>query len=267
MKKILSVLVIAVLGVLLVACNTKSENDINVGVSFYPMKDILELIKDDVEAEGYNLKIHEFSDYQTTNNNLFHGDLDANIIQHQYFLNTFNVANNANLEVVQPIYHATYALYSKDYDDVNDIPNGAEITLADDSTNFSRALYLLAQAGLITLKEGKTIGLTLDDIESNPKNLVLTNRVPLTSLGNKYLETNLAVMYPTYALSLELVGNEERLFTEIQDDVTLGYAISMVARNDNKNSEKIQVLIKHLKTDKVRQFLIDNYSWASSPAF
>ncbi|HHT55775.1 MAG TPA: ABC transporter substrate-binding protein [Acholeplasma sp.] len=267
MKKILSVLVLVLFGVLLVSCNTKSEKDINVGVSFYPMKDILHLIEDDVKEAGYNLVINEFSDYQTVNNSLLHGELDANMIQHEYFLNAFNSANNANLKIVAPIYHATFALYSKDYDSLDEIPNGATITLPDDATNLSRAIYLLAQAELITLKGDKTTELTLDDIETNPKELDLTDQVPLTTLANRYLETELAIMYPTYARSLNLEGNAERLYVEKQDDVTPGYAISIAVSNEDKDSAKIKLLIDLVQTEKVRQFLIENYSWASSPAF
>ncbi|NLV88257.1 MAG: ABC transporter substrate-binding protein, partial [Tissierellia bacterium] len=222
---------------------------------------------DDLKEDGYELIIHEFTDYQAPNNLLFNKELDANMIQHDYFLQSFNKANNSDLVTVQPIYHATFALYSKDYTTIDEIPNGASITLPDDSTNLSRALYLLGQAGLLTFKDNKTVGLTLEDIESNPKNLQLDDQVPLTSLAQRYTETGLAIMYPTYAKSLELVGDEQRLFVEKQDQVTEGYAISLVARNDNKDSEKIKVLIKHITSVKVRQFLIYEYSWASSPAF
>lgn len=271
MKKILFVLVILVLSISIIGCTPASEDsndtEINVGVSFYPMKDILELIEDDIKDEGYELIAHEFSDYQAPNNLVYNEELDANMIQHDYFLQAFNDANDSDLVTIQPIYHATFALYSKDYEDIDDIPDGASITLPDDSTNKSRALYLLGQAGLLTFEDDKAIGLDLDDIESNPKNLVLEDQVPLTSLAQRYTETGLAIMYPTYAISLELEGDAERLYVEEQDDVTKGYAISLVSREDNKDSEKIQVLIDHLTSDKVRQFLIDEYSWASSPAF
>lgn len=270
MKKFMLLLVILVLSISLVGCGgskSQDNNEIHVGVAFYPMKDILQLIKDDLKEDGYELIIHEFTDYQAPNNLLFNKELDANMIQHDYFLQSFNKANNSDLVTVQPIYHATFALYSKDYTTIDEIPNGASITLPDDSTNLSRALYLLGQAGLLTFKDNKTVGLTLEDIESNPKNLQLDDQVPLTSLAQRYTETGLAIMYPTYAKSLELVGDEQRLFVEKQDQVTEGYAISLVARNDNKDSEKIKALIKHVTSDKVRQFLIDEYSWASSPAF
>ena len=270
MKKLLLILSIFILSIGMVACTTTedhTDNEIDVGVSFYPMKDILELIEDDISEEGYELIGHEFSDYQAPNNLLNNEELDANMIQHDYFLQAFNEANDSDLVTIQPIYHATFALYSTDYETIDEIPQGASITLPDDSTNLSRALYLLGQAGLLTFEDDKTVGLTIDDIQSNPKELVLDDQVPLTSLAQRYTETGLAIMYPTYAISLELVGDAERLYVEEQDDVTEGYAISLVSRDENQDSEKIQVLIKHLTSEKVRQFLIDEYSWASSPAF
>ncbi len=270
MKKILLILAIFVLSVSLIGCKDtglQDKNEIHVGVSFYPMKEILLLVEDDLKEEGYDLKINEFSDYQTPNNLLKDEELDANMIQHDYFLQSFNKANDAELVTVQPLYHAIFALYSKDYKTIDEIANGESITLPDDATNFSRALYLLGQAGLLTFKDDKTIDLTIDDIESNPKDLKFEDKVPLTSLAQRYKETGIAIMYPTYAKSLELVGDEQRLYVEKQDDVTEAYAISLVSRDDNKDSEKIKLLIKHITSDKVRQFLIDEYSWASSPAF
>lgn len=285
MKKVVVALLALVLGASVIGCTPKAEetteagaegsaqvvvgenNKLNVGVAFFPMKEILELIQDDLKAEGYELTISEFTDYQAPNNLLKDKELDANMIQHDYFLQSFNKANGADLVTVQPIYHATFALYAKDYKTVDEIPDGTAITLPDDATNRSRALYLLGQAGLLTFKDGKTVGLTLEDIETNPKNLKLDDQVPLTSLAQRYTETGVAVMYPTYAKSLELQGDEQRVYVEKQDDVTEKYAISLVTRADNKDSAGIQALIKHLKTDKVKQFLIDEYGWASTPAY
>lgn len=270
MKRFLTGSIILLLIMSLIGCTSndiKKDEEIHVGVSFYPMKDILELIEDDLKDEGYDLVVHEFSDYQAPNELLENKELDGNMIQHDYFLQEFNEANDSNLVTIQPIYHATFALYSRDYEDIEEIPNGTSITLPDDATNLSRSLYLLHQAGLLTFKDDKTVDLTIDDIESNPKDLKFEDQVPLTSLAQKYEETGIAIMYPTYAKSLELTGDEQRLYVEKQDEITEGYAISLVSREDNKDSEKIKTLIKHVTSDKIREFLIDEYSWASSPAF
>ena len=268
-KLILLLMAILIIGISSGCGAPESQEDktIRVGVAFYPMKDLLLLIEDDLEADGFELVIEEFSDYQVPNNSLFSKVLDANMIQHDYFLQMFNNANNANLVTVQPLYHAIFALYSDSLAAVDDVPEGASITLPDDSTNLSRAIYLLNQAGLIEVEEGKTTGLTLDDIVGNPKNLKFDDQVPLTSLAQRYTETGLAVMYPTYARSLELEGDEQRLYVEKQDAVTEGFAISLVARADNQDSEKIKSLKKHLTGDEVRAFLEEFYGWASTPAF
>lgn len=267
MKKIVLIVVTLILTIFLVSCNKGiPENEIHVGVSFYPMKEILELIEDDLKADGYKLVIKEIASYSVSNDGLKNKELDANMIQHKYFLDEFNKANDSDLKLILPIYHATYALYSKEYKNLEDIPNGSKVTLPDDSTNLSRALYLLAQANLITLKDNKTVGLTLDDILTNPKELDLTDLVPLTTLANRYKETGLAVMYPTYAKSLELVGDAERLYIEKQDDVTKDYAIGLASRSEHIGSEKIETLIRHLRSEKVKNFLLENYDWASTPA-
>lgn len=285
MKRILLILTVLALSISLIGCqdtpgeetseDLPEENEevvengdtINVGVSFFPMKDILLLIEDDLKEDGYDLNIEEFADYQTPNNLLENKELDANMIQHDYFLQIFNEANDADLVSVQPIYHATFALYSEDLEDIEEIEEGTSITMPDDATNFSRALHLLGQAGLLTFKDDKTVGLTVDDIQDNPKDLKFDDQVPLTSLAQRYTETGIAIMYPTYAKSLELEGDEQRLYVEKQDEVTENYAISLVSRADNKDSEKIETLIDHIKSDKVREFLIEEYSWASTPAF
>lgn len=268
MKKIVLTITTLVLTFILVSCSKGiKNNEIHVGVSFYPMKDILELVEADLKESGYKLVIHEFSSYQVANDALKNNELDFNMIQHEYFLEEFNKANNAQLEISLPIYHATFALYSSEYDDLSLLPNGSKITLPDDTTNFSRALYLLGQAGLLTFKDNKTLDLTVEDISSNPKNLDLTDKVPLTTLANRYKETKLAIMYPTYAKSLELVGDEDRLYVEKQDNVTKGYAIGLAGRQDNKTSDKFETLSKLIKSDQVKAFLIENYDWASKPAF
>lgn len=264
MKKLFIILVVSLL---LVGCSSKKEETLDIGVAFFPMKEILELVEDDLKEAGITLNVQEFSDYQTPNNLLKDKELDANMIQHHYFLEEFNAANETELEVIMPIYHATFALYSKEYESLDEIPDGALITMPDDKTNFSRSLYLLHQAGLIEVDLENATSLTEDDILSNPKNLQFTDTVPLTSLAQRYVETELAVMYPTYALSLELEGDAERLYVESLDDVTEDYAISLVSRKDNKDSEAIKTLMEVLESDKVRDFLIENYDWASTPAF
>ncbi|VEU80744.1 MetQ/NlpA family ABC transporter substrate-binding protein [Haploplasma axanthum] len=269
MKKIFVVLTTLVLGFVLVACTKKDDSkEIKVAVAFYPMGELLELIKDDLKNDGYELKVTTFNnDYVLPNQGLKNKEFDANMIQHQHFMNEFNSKNDASLTKIMSIYHAIFALYSKDLTNPADIPNEATISIPNDSTNLGRALHLLQDAKLLTLKENVGPFAKITDIVSNPKNLKFSE-VALNMLSKSYKETGLAIMYPTYARDLNLVGDEQRIFNE---DITSSriqeYAISLVARDDNKDSDKIKALKNHLSSKKVRDYLIDNYSWASTPAF
>lgn len=270
MKKIFTLLAILILGTTLVACSNKNdEKTINVGVSFYPMDEILDLIKDDLKNDGYNLKYTNFNgDYFLPNKALTNKEFDANMIQHEYFMDAYNAGNNANLVHSMSIYHATFALYSKDNTAVEDIQDNEKIAIPNDPTNLGRALLLLRDAGLITLKDDSITVPKIADIASNPKNLQF-EEIALAGIASVYKnDVNYAVMYPTNATSLDLKGDDQRVFVEdIKLERVQKFSISLVVREDNKDSEKITLLKKYLKQDKVRDFIIENYGWASVPAF
>ena len=78
MKKILAVLLTLVLVFSLCACggSGNDENVIRVGATPAPHAEVLELIKDDLEKEGYTLEIVEYNDYVLPNRGVTEGDLD-----------------------------------------------------------------------------------------------------------------------------------------------------------------------------------------------
>ncbi len=266
MKKIF-ILVVFAFAALLTAC-TDSDDTLKIGINFFPMPEITELIKDDLAADGIILETVQM-DFNLLNAPLANGEIDGNLIQHQYFMQFFNNANDTELVIAQPVYHSIFALYSGVYDEVNEIENGVTVYIPEDVVNISRALLLLESAGLITLAEGKTTNSTLDDIVSNPKNLVFEPKslgtTPLFYRDNgKYL----AVMYPSFARSaIGLEDDSEFLFAEELNALTETYAISFVTRADNLNDPKIQKFIEHLTSEKVRTWLEENYGWAAIPAF
>src|SRR5690606_34132785 len=197
----------------------QSADTLKIGVNFYPMPQIVELIEADLLADGIKVEMVNM-DYNLLNTPLNNKEIDGNLIQHQYFMQFFNNANNANLVVAQPVYHSIFSLYSAVYeaDSENNInvEDGETVYLPEDVVNLPRALLLLQSAGLITLKEGKTVTATLDDIESNPKNLKFELKsLLLTAHAYNDSGRRLAVMYPSYAkTAIDLGDDSEFLFKE-----------------------------------------------------
>ncbi|TXR54589.1 MetQ/NlpA family ABC transporter substrate-binding protein [Reinekea thalattae] len=275
MKKLVMLTSVLLLALAFTACSSQDDKVIKVGVSFYPFysadsskPDILDTIEQQVAEQGYSLEKIVFLNYAEANPALAHSEIDANLIQHELYMNIFNQRSNSNLEIVQPIYHATFALYSSVYNSLDDIEQGETVYIPNDGVNTARALMLLADAGLIELAEGVTFQATTADVSSNPKQLKFVE-APLTAAAGAYDEAGrrLAVMYPTFARSLNLQGDAERLYLETRDAISNAYAVSLAARSDNADDKKIAVLAEALASDAVKDYLANNYSWASTPAF
>ncbi|MFA5692201.1 MAG: MetQ/NlpA family ABC transporter substrate-binding protein [Acholeplasmataceae bacterium] len=265
MKKIVNLFIFLLL-ILLSSCS-EDENTLKVGVDFYPMPELMELITPKIKEDGYNVKLVHM-DYNVLNTPLFQKEIDANLIQHEHFMNFFNQSNQANLVVATPIYHSIFAIYSNVFKSLDEIPNNETIYLPEDVVNLPRALMLLESANLITLN-GKTFDATLDDITDNPKNLNFKLETLMTTpLAYKDNGKRLAVMYPSYAhLQIGLTDDSEFLFKETLNDLTKTYAISMVVREDMLDNPKILSLINHLTSDLVKDYITQEYGWAAIPAF
>ena len=120
---------------------------------------------------GIIVKTKNFSDYNQPNSALKSGDLDLNAFQHYNFLNNWNKANKSNLVAIGKTYIAPIRLYSLKYKSLKSLPKGATIAIPNDATNEARALLVLKNAGLITLKGTSATKLySVADIKSNPKN-------------------------------------------------------------------------------------------------
>ena len=261
MKKLISIFTsLLALVLVLTACSsksdTKSEKKENVTVKVAshtaPMTDMLEMIKDDLKKEGYNLEIVKVSDNVQANVALNNKEVDANFFQHRPFMEQFNQKNNAHLVAIQPIYNATVSFYSKTLKDIKDLKDGADVAIPSDPTNLARALRLLDHAKVITLKDPNSFTVTEADIKDNPKHLKFT-KVSLLNLNEAYNEKDLVFNYPTYISKLGLTPDKNGLALEKSDDLT--FAISLVAREDNKDDAKVQAVKKALASEKVKDYI------------
>ena len=256
MKKLLSICAsLLALVLVLTACSSKTETKkenvtIKVASHTAPMTDMLEMIKDDLKKEGYNLELVKVSDNVQANVALNNKEVDANFFQHKPFMEQFNAKNKGNLVAVQPIYNATVAFYSKDIKDIKDLKNGADVAIPSDPTNMARALRLLNHGKVITLKDPNSYTVTVDDIKENPKNLKFSP---------------ISFNYPTYIAKLNLTPGKDGLLVEDEKDST--FAVSLVAREDNKDSDAVKALKKALASEKIKNFINEKLKGHATPAF
>lgn len=228
-----------------------------------PMTEILELVQPLLKEEGVNLELVVLSDNIQPNDALANKEVDVNFFQHVPYMEQYNQNKNANLVAVQPIYHAVYGAYSKRYKSMEELPEGAVIAIANDPSNIGRSLDMLDKAGVIKLKEGVGINATQADIIENEKKYKF-EEVDLLMLARMLDDADLVLMTPAYASPLGLTPKKDALLTETAES---DFAITLVAREDNKDSEAVQKLAKAMSGPEVKQFLQENYDEIAIPAF
>lgn len=149
----------------LVACFSDADDDktITVGTTD-DAKQAWVAFEQEAKDAGYDIDIKSFSDYNTPNQALNQGELDTNNFQHLKFLAEYNHGNGTNLVPIVATEIVPLALFWKGHDSLDGI-EGEEVAIPNDSTNQGRAINVLVQAGLITLKKDGLITPTPLDID------------------------------------------------------------------------------------------------------
>src|SRR5690625_133423 len=276
MRKWFLVIVIALV-TLLAACGddqekTEEANDTNeenneqtlkVAAVESPMTDVVEIAKEILAADDIDVEVVEMGDYIQPNEALANEEIDATFSQHVPFMEQFNENTDGNLAAVQAIYFANFGLYADGYENIDELPDDVTIGIANDPSNIDRSLRLLASHDLIELNEidGKEYG--LEDIVEDSHNYSF-EQAEIAALSRLYDDVDAVIMNPTHASHLDLTPADDALVTEKEDNK---FAITLVAREDNVDSELIQKLAKAMTSEEVREFLNSREGGSAIPAF
>lgn len=255
-RKYWLVSVLSAFVVMLAACGSEEEtaqedNEITVVAQTTPMTDVVEIVAENIE-EPYTVKLVEVADNIQYNEAVFNDEADASFAQHEPFMEQFNEESDADLVAMEEIYNAIVGFYSPVYDSIDELEDGAEVAIPSDPTNEARALMILDEAGIITLADDVTFEASVDDIEENPKDLKFTH-VDLLNLSASYEDgIPLVFNYPTYIEPIGLTPEDAVL---LEDDDENTFALRVVAREGNADSDKIKALNKAFTSQEVYDFL------------
>lgn len=275
MKKIFLGLGMLGLAISLVACGSKSDATskgsnkedkvIKVASQTTPMTDVVKVAAEVAKKDGWEIKLIQVNDNVAYNDMVASKEADASFAEHKPFMEKYNSEKGTDLVAIQPIYDAKVGFYSKEYKSVDAIPEGTNVAIPNDSSNEGRALAILADYGLITLKDGVGVNGTVKDITDNPKKFEFL-AVDLLNLAEAYSEPNVSLVYnyPTYIAKIGLKPSDALLLEKTIDQ---RFSIQVVARADNENSAKIKELKKAMTSEKVKKFLEDKHSETLIPSF
>lgn len=264
MKKwLLSFLII---GFFLAGCSgssTKAEEEtVKVGIRSNQLR-IWEYLKEEANKEGINIEIVNFSSAVDPNQALAEGDIDLNAFQHIAYLDAFNANTGADLVPIGTTIIAPLGLYSKKFKSVADIPDGAQIAVPNDASNWGRALLLLQEAKLITVADDFDGNGGEDKIKENPKHLEI---VPVEGASTPRVMEDTAGSVINNGISMEAgLSLDDALIHESK--TAKPYINIIAARSEDKDNPTFKEIVELYQTDKTAKFIEETYKGNYLPTF
>lgn len=237
-----------------------------VGATPAPHAEILNAAKDILKEKGYELVVKEYTDYVQPNMALESGDLDANYFQHKPYLDQFNEQKGTDLVSAAAIHYEPFGIYAGKTDSIDKLADGAQIAVPNDVSNEARALLLLADQGLIGLKEGVELDATKNDIVKNDKNFKIVE-VEAAQLPRSLGDVDVAVINGNYAIEAGLKVSDALAVEDAKSVAATLYSNIIAVRAGEESSEKTKALIEALTSDTVKKFIEDTYEGAVVPSF
>ena len=273
-KRILGVLLASVLAAgALTACGAKEaaqagaegKGTITVAATEVPHSEILEAAKPLLAAQGWDLQVTVFNDYVQPNEVVESGEFDCNYFQHTPYLDSFNAEKGTHLVSVGEIHYEPLGVYGGTESDLANISEGATIAVPNDTTNEARALLLLQDNGIITLKEGAGMEATKNDIAENPHNVEIVE-LEAAQVARVIGETSFVVLNGNYALQAGLNAQKDAIAYETSDsEAAKTYVNVIVVKEGNEEKEGVKALVDVLKSDEIKKFIDEKYQGSVVP--
>jgi len=263
MKKIVAIVLCIVLLVVSLGACTNSDDGVTtivIGATPTPHSEILEFIAPYLLEDGIRLDIRVFTEFSFPNPALSDGSLDANYFQHMPFLENYMFQTGNLLHVVGAIHIEPMGAYSQSLNHINELSYGALVAIPDCAVNGPRALILLENNGLLELNPYAGFQASVHDIISNPLDLefiqVSASMLPRIMLDE---EADLSIINTNHVLfgAPNVDPVRDSLLMETTDTP---YANMLVVRPEDADNPVMLTLLRHLQSERVRDFILENYS-------
>lgn len=244
---------------------SSEDRVITVAASVTPHAEILAEAAKILEEQGWTLIVTEFEDYIQPNLVVESGEFDANYFQHVPYLDNFNEENQTHLVNAGSIHYEPFGIYPGQKESLDELEEGDTIAVPNDTTNEARALLLLQDNGVITLKDGVGLTATVLDIEDNPKNIKI-QELEAAQVARVKDEVAFVVLNGNYALEAGFsVGKDSIAYEKSDSEAAKTYVNIIAVKEGNENNDGIRALVEVLKSDAIKQFINTSYDGAVIP--
>jgi D-methionine transport system substrate-binding protein len=264
-KAVAAFLTLSMVAAFAATASAEEDKTITVAASPTPHAEILAKAKEILADEGWDLEVTEFEDYVQPNLVVESGEFDANYFQHVPYLDSFNEEQGTHLVDAGDIHYEPFGIYPGTKDSLDDLEEGDVIAVPNDTTNEARALLLLQDNGVITLKEGAGLTATVNDIEENPLGIKI-QELEAAQVSRVVDEVAFVVLNGNYALEAGFSVGQDSIAYETSDSEAAKTYVNIIAVEEgHENDEGIQALVEVLKSDEIKDFINETYDGAVIP--
>lgn len=247
------------------AAPVEAKGSIKVAASATPHAEILEQAKPILAKEGWDLEVTVFDDYVQPNLVVESGEFDANYFQHIPYLENFNKEKGTHLVNAGGIHYEPFGIYPGQKSSLEELADGDTIAVPNDTTNEARALLLLQDNGVITLKEGAGLEATVKDIEENPKNIKI-QELEAAQVPRVKDEVAFVVLNGNYALQAGFSVAKDSIAYEKSDSEAAKTYVNVIAvKEGNENSDAVKALVEALTSEEIVDYIDKTYDGAVIP--
>ena len=240
---------------------------LRVGVRGGVDEEIWEVVTQVAKKNGLSVKPVVLAGTASPNEALSNGDLEANSFQHNPFLRDQNEQRGYKLVSVGNTYISPIAFYSKKYKAFKDLPEGARLGIPNDPSNQTRALVVLRDQGVLTVRDGfdPFAGTaTLADITGYKKKVQLVEAASVV-LARSLDDLDASAIVNSFAYQAGLIATRDGIAVEKRENNP--YVNLLVVREKDKGARWVAPLLKSYQSDEVRQFILSKYQGSVIPAF
>lgn len=243
----------------------ESKGTITIAASATPHAEILEQAAPLLEAQGWTLEVTVFNDYVQPNMVVESGEFDANYFQHIPYLDAFNEEQGTHLVNAGGIHYEPFGIYPGTKSDLTTLEKGDVVAVPNDTTNEARALLLLQDNGIITLKDGVGLEATVRDIVENPNEIEI-QELEAAQVPRVKDEVAFVVLNGNYALEAGFsVAKDAVAYEQADSEAAKTYVNVIAVKEGNENSEAVKALVDTLKSDEITEYINSTYDGGVIP--
>lgn len=197
-----------------------------------------------LKTQGINLKLVQFSDYVTPNSALANKEIDLNAFQHRIFFEG-ELKKGYKLTNIGNTFITPMNLYSNKLKSVDQLKKGDIVAIPNDVSNGGRALKVLSDAGIITLKADAGFNPSVDDIVLNNKGVVI-KELAANTIPSVMPDVAAAVVNGNYAIDFG-IDPETAIFKDSTINESEYWNLIAARTEDLSDSAKVEVFKKIVK--------------------